>query len=123
MNDQNNNQTLLESLSPVMQRSIVLLLIHDMLPWDMDESGMTPTEIQQRLSRLGIDRPIHSLNRDLRDLMSFARVHPDDEKARPRRFHRFQEQRVTDCMPEPIRELAAPVLEVPDWPSQILMGR
>ena len=123
MEDHNNNQIVLESLSPVLQRVIAMMLIHDMLPWDMDEQGMTLTEIRQRLARLGIARTPHTLNRDLSHLMSVARIHYDEEHAVPRRYHRFHHQRLTDGLPEPVRQLAAPVLGLPDWPSDIQVRR
>jgi len=123
MEDKNQNPIQMESLTPVMRRSIALLLIHDMLPWNMDEPGMTLTEIQQRLARVGVDRSVHTLNQDLGALMTLARVHFDDENARPRRFHRFHSQRLTDHMPDPIRTLATPALAVRDWPSEILIER
>ncbi|MDT8439582.1 MAG: hypothetical protein RQ729_11300 [Wenzhouxiangellaceae bacterium] len=113
------------SLSGANRKMLFYMLIHDMLPCDLEDPGMTLREVQQRLARIGIDRTLHGLNRDIQALMSVARVHYDDEKAVPRRYYRLYPDRLIDCLPQSFRRAAAPALvpRIPDLPSNILIAR
>ena len=106
-----------------MERVFVLMLIHDMLPFDPDQRGMTPREIGELLGRSGFKRNYRTIQRDLDDLMQVARVYYDAENAKPRRYHRLHDQRLTDGLPDPVRRVARYTLDSPDWPSQINVGR
>lgn len=105
----------------VLERVFILWLIHDKLPWDADERGLSVPEIRAFLARAGFQRSERTVQRDMNALMQIARVHFDAERARPRRYHRFLEQRLTDCLPDPARRVARYALDGPEWPSQIVL--
>lgn len=119
----NENNKARQDERAVLERVFILWLIHDMLPWDLDEQGMSVGDIQAVLSKAGFSRTARTVQRDLDALMQIARVHYDSEKARPRRYHRFSEQRLTDCLPKPVRRVARYALAGPDWPGQIHVPR
>lgn len=105
------------------ERVFVLMLIHDMLPFDCDVPGMTLREIQKRLDRAGFNRDYRTLQRDVNEVMQIMWVHFDAENVRPRRYHRLHSQRLTDGLPDPVRRVARYTLDSPDWPSQINVRR
>ncbi|TVQ30730.1 MAG: hypothetical protein EA370_13460 [Wenzhouxiangella sp.] len=106
-----------------LERVFILILIHDMLPWDDEQRGLSLREIGETLKKAGFHRCTRSIQRDLDELMLIARIHYDRENARPRRFHRLHSQRLSDNLSDSARRVARFVLDGRDWPSQIQIER
>jgi hypothetical protein len=90
----------------------ILSLLHDLLPWDEDQPGLTPRCLQTKLQRMGIPREMRALQRDLEDLVEVAWV--ETEGQRPRRYRRYYPQSLV------YRLTGKHAAGVPDWPSEIV---
>lgn len=91
----------------------ILFLLHDLLPWDEDQPGLTPRCLQTKLQRMGIPREMRALQRDLEDLVDVAWV--ETEGQRPRRYRRYYPQSLVHAM------MGKRAAGVPDWTSEIVL--
>ena len=105
----------------VMGKMGLLFLLHDLLPWEDAQQGLTSTELRRMLSARGLRVDARGMDRMLTDLMNLAFV--DYEGERPRRFRRMYRHRLTDAMTGGVPLPNGLVLRVPDWKSEIVLPR
>jgi hypothetical protein len=103
--------------SAIQERTGLLFLIHDLLPWQDEAEGLTATQIRQQLCNLDIECGIRTLERHLATLLRMA--HVDYEGEKPRRYRRLYSHRLTDSFPGGVPLPGGCILRIPDWPSEI----
>ena len=103
----------------VMGKMGLLFLVHDLLPWEDSQQGLTCTEVRRVLSAWGLVIDTRGMDRMLTDLMNLAFV--DHEGERPRRFRRMYRHRLTDAMTGGVPLPKGQVLRLPDWKSDIVL--
>lgn len=104
----------------VMGKMGLLFFVHDLLPWEDSQQGLTCTEIRRILSIRGLVVNARGMDRLLTDMMNLAFV--DYEGERPRRFRRMYRHRLTDAMPGGVPLPNGLVLQAPDWRSEIVLS-
>ena len=95
------------------KRVYILFVLHDLLPWNEDQPGLTPRCLQKKLQRLDIQRGMRDLQRDLEYLVEIAWV--ETEGKRPRRYRRFYPQSLANAL------MGKRASGVPDWTSEIMV--
>ena len=97
----------------MLKRFFILCFLHDLLPWEEDQPRLTPSCLQAKLQQMGIERELHSVQRDMKYLVDVAWV--ETEGQRPRRYRRYYSESLV------YRLMGKRVTGKPDWSSEIIV--
>ncbi|MFU8831747.1 MAG: hypothetical protein ACNA7J_06275 [Wenzhouxiangella sp.] len=99
------------------------LAIHDLLPYDSDQRGLTVGQLQERLLTHGEVRlPKRMIQRDLVRLSRTMYVSYDKGPGKTRYWWRLHGDSLLNLVKEPQDDESLACSDIPDFPSEIEVG-